>query len=154
MSARRVERPTQINSPTARGWKRRQKRGVASGSLRVAAARNARTRELRFRRQTTAVAAAEGRDGGGSIQGNSIRCHGEVCVRCAKRGKRRLRSFQRSIIFHSARPTSSQRRGMEEGVSELYYRTTVAAGRWSKSKTVRARLRINKIRCKIMNNNQ
>jgi len=64
--------------------------GVASESLRVAAARNARTRELRFRRQTTA-AVDEGRDGGGSIQGNNIRCHGEVCVCCAKRGKRRRR---------------------------------------------------------------
>jgi len=127
VSARRVERPTQINSPTVKGWKRQQRRdGIASGSLRGATARNARTRELRFRRQTTA--ADEGRDGGGSIQGNNIRCHREVCVCCAKRGKRRLRSFQRSNL-PLARPSSSRRRGMEKGVSGLYYTTTVAVGR-------------------------
>jgi len=84
---------------------KQRRREAASGSLRVAAARNARTRELRFRRRTTAAANDEGRDGGGSIQGNNIRCHGEVCVRCAKRGSGY--GVSREVIFHSlARPSS------------------------------------------------
>lgn len=88
MSVRRVEWPTQINSPTVEG------NAVVARSLRVAA-RNARTRELRFRRRSTA--AAKGRDVG--IQGNNIRCHGEVVVRVCKEGK--VAVFQRSNLPHT-----------------------------------------------------